>query len=133
MLSLVPSFKLTEQKTELIFLVDRSGSMGGPGIRQAKQALKVHLNILSRIAHYLIQICFNCLQVFLHSLPLDCYVSTNSKFPFIFSLKLTPPLVILKVNITGFGSSYEELFPASRKYDEVVLNLAKDYADSMHI
>ncbi len=41
MLSLVPSFKLAEQKTELIFLVDRSGSMQGPGIEQAKQALKV--------------------------------------------------------------------------------------------
>nr|CAH0110060.1 unnamed protein product [Daphnia galeata] len=109
MLSLVPSFKLTEQKTELIFLVDRSGSMDGPGIRQAKQALKL----------------------FLHSLPLDCYVSTNSKLLFIFSFKLTPPLVILKVNIAGFGSSYKELFPASRKYDEVVLNLAKDYADKM--
>lgn len=64
MLSLVPSFKLTEQKTELIFLVDRSGSMGGPGIRQAKQALKVYLNILCRIAHYLIQICFNCFTAF---------------------------------------------------------------------
>lgn len=133
MLSLVPSFKLTEQKTELIFLVDRSGSMDGPGIRQAKQALKVYFNILTRIAHYLKQICFNCLQLFLHSLPLDCYVSTNSKLLFIFSFKLTPPLVILKVNIAGFGSSYKELFGASRKYDEVVLNLAKDYADSMHI
>ena len=133
MLSLVPSFKLTEQKTELIFLVDRSGSMDGPGIRQAKQALKVYFNIFSRIAHYLIQICFYCLQLFLHSLPLDCYVSTNSKLSFKFSFKLTPPLVILKVNIAGFGSSYKELFGASRKYDEVVLNLAKDYADSMHI
>jgi len=28
MVSLVPSFSLTEQKVELIFLVDRSGSMG---------------------------------------------------------------------------------------------------------
>ncbi|EFX83005.1 hypothetical protein DAPPUDRAFT_302138 [Daphnia pulex] len=86
MLSLVPSFKLTEQKTELIFLVDRSGSMGGSGINQAKQAL----------------------QLFLHSLPLDCYV-----------------------NIAGFGSSYEELFPTSRKYDETVLNLAKQHVDSI--
>ncbi|XP_046649139.1 von Willebrand factor A domain-containing protein 5A-like [Daphnia pulicaria] len=86
MLSLVPSFKLTEQKTELIFLVDRSGSMGGSGINQAKQAL----------------------QLFLHSLPLDCYV-----------------------NIAGFGSSYKELFPASRKYDESVLNLTKQHVDSI--
>lgn len=44
MLSLVPSFKLEEQKTELIFLVDRSGSMGGPGIQQARQALQVSFN-----------------------------------------------------------------------------------------
>jgi len=28
MVSLVPSFSLTDQKVELIFLVDRSGSMG---------------------------------------------------------------------------------------------------------
>ena len=41
MLSIVPSFKLTDQKTELIFLVDRSGSMGGEGIEQAKRALTV--------------------------------------------------------------------------------------------
>lgn len=41
MLSLVPSFKLEEQKTELIFVVDRSGSMQGQGIQQAKQALTV--------------------------------------------------------------------------------------------
>ncbi|KAI9556533.1 hypothetical protein GHT06_016323 [Daphnia sinensis] len=86
MLSLVPTFKLAEQKTELIFLVDRSGSMGGPGIMQAKQALKL----------------------FLHSLPLDCYV-----------------------NIAGFGFTYEELFPESKKYDEVVLNTAKTYAENI--
>ena len=41
MLSLVPSFKLVEQKTELIFLVDRSGSMAGAGIEQARKALMV--------------------------------------------------------------------------------------------
>ena len=41
MLSLVPSYKLAEQKTELIFVVDRSGSMQGEGIQQAKQALTV--------------------------------------------------------------------------------------------
>ncbi|XP_057373545.1 von Willebrand factor A domain-containing protein 5A-like [Daphnia carinata] len=86
MLSLVPTFKLADQKTELIFLVDRSGSMGGVGIGQAKQALKL----------------------FLHSLPLDCYV-----------------------NIAGFGFTYEELFPESRKYDEVILNTAKAYAEKI--
>ena len=44
MLSLVPSFKLQEQKVELIFVFDRSGSMDGEGIEQAKKALLVKLN-----------------------------------------------------------------------------------------
>ena len=43
MLSLVPSFKLQEQKVELIFVVDRSGSMQGAGIEQAKKAMLVRL------------------------------------------------------------------------------------------
>ena len=51
MLSLVPSFKLAEQKTELIFLVDRSGSMRGARNKQARQALKVNLH-LKRFALY---------------------------------------------------------------------------------
>lgn len=43
MLNLVPSFKLQEQKVELIFVVDRSGSMQGSGIEQAKKAMLVRL------------------------------------------------------------------------------------------
>lgn len=62
MLSLVPTFKLAEQKTELIFLVDRSGSMDGPGIGQAKQALKVLSSFvfeLKQIVKYsLLHSCF---------------------------------------------------------------------------
>jgi hypothetical protein len=51
MVSLIPSFQLDQQKTELIFLVDRSGSMGGSSMELAKEALKL----------------------FLHSMPVDCY------------------------------------------------------------
>ncbi|XP_037040285.1 von Willebrand factor A domain-containing protein 5A-like [Bradysia coprophila] len=51
MIHLLPSFKLDEQKTELIFVLDRSGSMLGPSIRSAKEAL----------------------TLFLHSMPVDCY------------------------------------------------------------
>ena len=82
MLSLVPSFKLAEQKTELIFLVDRSGSMQGAGIEQARQALKVlHFKNICIIQNRLLNCKFflKYSQLFLHSLPMDCYVS-NSLF-----------------------------------------------------
>ncbi len=46
MLSLVPSFNLKEQPVELVFLVDRSGSMEGSGIEQAKKALQFLLHSL---------------------------------------------------------------------------------------
>jgi hypothetical protein len=75
MVSLVPEFKLKDQKTEMIFLVDRSGSMGGhsrmrhgggkSSIEQAKEALKL----------------------FLHSLPVDCFfniISFGSRFDSMF-------------------------------------------------
>jgi len=56
MVSLVPSFKLKEQKCEIVFLVDRSGSMGGNGIVQARKAL----------------------ELFLHSLPTSCVFNIYS-------------------------------------------------------
>ena len=51
MLRIVPTFQLVEKKTELIFLVDRSGSMRGARNKQARQALKVNLH-LKRFALY---------------------------------------------------------------------------------
>ena len=45
MLRIVPTFQLVEKKTELIFLVDRSGSMRGARNKQARQALKVNLHL----------------------------------------------------------------------------------------
>ena len=69
MMSLVPSFKLDDQKTELIFLVDRSGSMGrGSIMTMVKKAL----------------------SLFLHSLPPDCrfnIVSFGSRFTHLFEKK----------------------------------------------
>jgi hypothetical protein len=56
MLSLVPSFQLDEMKIEAIFVVDRSGSMQGPGIVEAKRALKVNTEKFALYYHLLIGI-----------------------------------------------------------------------------
>ena len=43
MLSILPKFKhQVEHKAELIFVIDRSSSMNGAGIQQAKRALLVN-------------------------------------------------------------------------------------------
>ena len=87
MVSLVPNFELNEQLTEIIFLVDRSGSMSGSSMNQAKKAL----------------------ELFLHSLPSDCYF-----------------------NIWSFGSSYDSLFPGgSTKYSDKSLNKALNHVRQM--
>ncbi|XP_035700370.1 von Willebrand factor A domain-containing protein DDB_G0292740 [Folsomia candida] len=87
MTHLIPSFALNEEKVELIILVDRSGSMGGYSIRMASAAL----------------------QLFLHSLPTDCYFS-----------------------VIGFGSSYELLFKeGSLKYGPESLHETVNYAKSI--
>jgi len=104
MLSILPKFEQKEHKAELIFVVDRSGSMDGDGIRQAKKALLVNIPIFSRVLYF-----YSCQfsQLFIHSLRTDSYV-----------------------NIVGFGSEYHLLFPeGSRKYDDEVLKIAKEYAE----
>jgi hypothetical protein len=87
MVSLIPSFKLDDQATELIFLVDRSGSMGGSSIEQA----------------------INALNLFLHSMPANCYF-----------------------NIWSFGSRFDALFPSGSKlYDDSSLAKAKSHVANM--
>ena len=92
MVSLVPQFKLKEQKADLVFLVDRSGSMdwggglGKPSIELAREAL----------------------QLFLHSLPPDCFF-----------------------NVFSFGSRFDSLFPLSSEYTDDTLREAKEHVSSM--
>merc|ERR1712060_352531 len=87
MVSLVPSFELDEQLTELIFLVDCSGSMSGSGMNQAKKAL----------------------ELFLHSLPTNCYF-----------------------NIWSFGSTYDALYTdGSTKYSDRSMNRAVEHVRQM--
>lgn len=50
MIHLLPSFKLDEQKTELIFMLDRSGSMMGGSIDLAKKALSVPILRFMRLS-----------------------------------------------------------------------------------
>jgi hypothetical protein len=52
LVSLIPSFKLDEQKVELIFLVDRSGSMMGASMEQAKKALELFLHSIPSNCHF---------------------------------------------------------------------------------
>ena len=61
MVSLVPQFKLKEQKVDLIFLVDRSGSMGWGGGGRGS-----------------IELAKEALTLFLHSLPPDCFFNIYS-------------------------------------------------------
>ena len=87
MLSLVPSFEFDEQLTEMIFLVDRSGSMSGSSMNQAKKAI----------------------ELFLHSLPSDCYF-----------------------NIWSFGSTYDALYTeGSTKYSDSTLNHSLQHVRQM--
>ena len=86
MITFVPDFTLNDVKTELIFLIDRSGSMAGPYINAAKSAL----------------------QLFLRSLPVDCYF-----------------------NIIGFGSSFVRLFRESKKLTEESFEEAKKHVDGI--
>ena len=87
LVSLIPSFKLDDQNVELVFLVDRSGSMQGESMEQAKKAL----------------------QVFLHSIPSNCYF-----------------------NIWSFGSRFSCLFFGSSRYDDHTLSDAKIHVSQMY-
>jgi uncharacterized protein with von Willebrand factor type A (vWA) domain len=45
MISFIPQFELDEQKAEIIFVLDRSGSMGGSKIEHLKQAMQARIFI----------------------------------------------------------------------------------------
>eukprot|EP00294_Goniomonas_avonlea_P013028 CAMPEP_0114548258 /NCGR_PEP_ID=MMETSP0114-20121206/4886_1 /TAXON_ID=31324 /ORGANISM="Goniomonas sp, Strain m" /LENGTH=678 /DNA_ID=CAMNT_0001732837 /DNA_START=15 /DNA_END=2048 /DNA_ORIENTATION=- len=86
MLTLCPNIELDDARCEIVFVVDRSGSMAGSQIAQARSAL----------------------QLFLRSLPADCYF-----------------------NIIGFGSRHETLFPRSTQYSPQTLNTATQHVAHM--
>eukprot|EP00898_Chlorokybus_atmophyticus_P002678 jgi/Chlat1/3410/Chrsp23S03738 len=52
MITLVPRFELDDVKTELIFIIDRSGSMEGPQISQARAALQLCLRSMPQDAYF---------------------------------------------------------------------------------
>ena len=79
MVSLFPHFQFANNPVELVFILDQSGSMRGDRIINAR----------------------NALQLFLRSMPEDCYF-----------------------NIVGFGSTHKQMFPQSVRYDDSTLNQA---------
>eukprot|EP00122_Pirum_gemmata_P006481 Pgem_evm1s5926 len=86
MLTLVPQIELDDAKCELIFVVDRSGSMRGNQMERAKEAL----------------------QLFMRSLPEDCYF-----------------------NIVGFGSRYVSLFEKSEQLNRDSLQKASSHIEQI--
>lgn len=98
---LAPSSKFDDQKFEFIFVLDRSGSMGGNNILLARRALAVG-NLLETLTLSLKEMCF---QLFLRSLPTTCMF-----------------------NVVGFGSKFDKLFPNSVTYTEKTLETALSYA-----
>ena len=51
MLTLLPPVGPVPQKTELVFLLDRSGSMGGGSMRLLKDAMRILVKSLPRDCH----------------------------------------------------------------------------------
>jgi len=87
-LTFSPRFALNPLKsTELVFLVDRSGSMSGSKIKQAGEAL----------------------ELFLRSIPSDDHY----------------------INIVGFGSTHQALFPKSVEYSADSLKQSTKYAKAL--
>ena len=86
MVTLFPHFQFRDVPAELVFVVDRSGSMGGSRIKHAQEVL----------------------QLFMRSLPQDCYF-----------------------NIVGFGSRHTSLFPNSVKYNDDTLRSATTHISGM--
>ena len=86
MLDFFPKFTSSRAACEFVFVVDRSGSMGGAYINSARETL----------------------ILFLKSIPPGC-----------------------RINIIGFGSSYQSLFPNSVAYNQQNLDIAIHHAEGM--
>ena len=104
MVSLVPSFNLKVPSMELIFLVDRSGSMRRNGIHQAKLAL----------------------NLFLHSLPNSCLFniySFGSRFDSLFKESVEyndETLKVAKKHVANMSADYggtELFYPIQHIFD----------------
>ena len=112
MVTLMPRFKFQDVPIEAIFVLDRSGSMGGSQIQEAQKALQLFMRSLPEVSSV-------GQMLLLYSDANSCLIS--------FLLFFTSFSQECYFNIVGFGSRFVKLFSQSMKYSDETLSKATQH------